>query len=204
MAELRVNDFELYKKFLKAGRGVPYYKAYDEGGVEVTKIALRNIDKSISYVQRRIEELDKVANLFAPEEEPVVYLPKFNKEHWDLVSELSWRKVNDLQKNASKWSTEYLFRTLATVRNKVANKEFTKGYSFWAQGLVFKELHARTGLKSYWEQYLEMRDSWAAIQKSAKAAEEVEEPDELEENLPAYELPHYGPSEDEIISYLDR
>ena len=132
-------------------------------------------------------------------------LPKFNKEHWGLVCEFSWRKVNEIQHNASKWSTEYLFRTLATVRNKVANKEFTKGYSFWAQGLVFKELHSRTGLKSYWEQYLEMRDSWAFLQKaSIKATDEIEEPDELEDNLPAYELPHYGLSEDEIIGYLDR
>lgn len=202
MAELRLENFELYKKFLKAGKGIPYYKSYDISGVETTKISISNVNKGLAFLKRRIEEYEVQADLNAAEEDTIVPNLGFNVDHWAWTKEMSWRKVIDIQANVSNWSTSLLFRTLATIREKVANKEFTKGYSFWAQGLLFKELHARTERPDYYQQYQDMRVAWKAYQRIPDAPEVIPE-DELELNLPAYELPQYSLTEDEMIYAID-
>jgi len=216
MAELKTENFELYKKFIKAGKGIPYYKSYDEGGVAITKIALRNTIRGVDYLRRRIEDYERAADAMAQQDSsvpeayswdkfkaPTSLKPEFNAEHWAGVKEMSWRKMIEIQRGASNWTTKMLFVTLTTIRNKQANCEFSKDYSFWSQGLIFKELYARTENASYWDQYQDMRAAWLSIQKTPVKAK-VPEVDELELNLNVYEMPNYSLSEDELIDAIDR
>lgn len=206
MPELRMENFELYKKFIKAGFGIPYYKEYDEGGVVITEKALRGTEMASEWLQRRIEDCAKEADQVASEEqaEPVKE-ERYNSVHWNLVKFFSERKVMEAEVNIGKWSNGYVFQFLRAIQNKQSNQEMTKAESYWAQGIVFKELYARTNNSSYNDQYLEMRNLWGELATQKKQPEMVDLSED--NNVNGIHLYSGGErsylTEDEIIDYLD-
>ena len=200
MEELRLKDFELYKKFIKAGKGIPYYKEYDVGGVECTKVAIRSTERALEWLQRRLEEHKGEADRMAIIEDAEAPELGPNFIHWKGVKDSGERKLLDIETNAYKWSLSYIFRMMGSLRNKQSNREITRRHMTEGVGLLYKELYNRTQDEKYAVELQGLREVWKELYGTSPAQEE----EEAEPIVNPYEgCDRQWLTEDEMIYAID-